>query len=320
MTLVDQAASPCESTVAGRDVGRTPVAVLPVGHAWRAGGLDEAHVLALASAMGQVPPILVRRSDLLVVDGAHRVAAARRLGLRELPVEWFDGSRTDAFVEFVARQARSGLPLTTEDRERGVARLLGAEPRWSDRRIAHLCGVSPKLVARLRPGHLCDPDGVGDKRVGRDGRARPVRPGVMRLRIVEAIEREPGASLRAIAAQLGVSPETVRSVRKEVGVREERPVELATSCAACARRAVEEVLAQSHHVRFAPWLTDNAMQSTEQGVSFVEWFEAAAVEDGRGREDEVPISRVYEIADEARRRASFWSGFADSLEGRTRRR
>ncbi len=34
----------------------------------------------------------------------------------------------------------------------------------------------------------------------------------------------------------------------------------------------------------------------------------------------VPLSRVYEVADEARRRAAFWLGFAETLEGRVRRR
>jgi hypothetical protein len=34
----------------------------------------------------------------------------------------------------------------------------------------------------------------------------------------------------------------------------------------------------------------------------------------------VPLSRVYEIADEARRRAGFWSRFAEALEGQVRRR
>jgi hypothetical protein len=34
----------------------------------------------------------------------------------------------------------------------------------------------------------------------------------------------------------------------------------------------------------------------------------------------VPLSRVYEIAGEARRRAEFWTRFAETLETRVRRR
>jgi hypothetical protein len=32
----------------------------------------------------------------------------------------------------------------------------------------------------------------------------------------------------------------------------------------------------------------------------------------------VPLSRIYEVADEARRRAAFWIAFADRVEGRAR--
>ena len=197
-----------------------PLSELPVGHAWRVAGLDTPRVRDLSGVLATTAPIVVRRVDRLVVDGAHRVAAARRLGRRSLSVEWFEGSTAEAFGEFVARNLVDGLVPTVDDRRHGVTMILGSEAAWSDRRIAHICGVSPKLVARLR----CETGVAGaDKRIGRDGRARPLRVGPVRTRIAAAISEDPGASLRSIAALFGVSPETVRSVRKELQDRNEGP-------------------------------------------------------------------------------------------------
>jgi hypothetical protein len=298
-----------------------PVSTLPVGHAWRVRGLDDAHVAALAASHGSHPPVLVRRGDSTIVDGAHRVAAARRLGMYAIAVEWFDGDYLQAFEEFVQRNTTHGLELTVEDRKQGVLRVLGAAPSWSDRRVAQLCGVSPKLVARLRSGSTRHNEGSDrDKRVGRDGRARPVRPGAMRGKIAELLEREPTASLRAVASRLGVSPETVRSVRRQIGLQGHLAQE-ANVVHPYDDLAIEKLLfLQRHREAPTPWLHDNAFESTAHGVSFVDWFEATTVNDGGSRVDEVPLSRVYDIADEARRRARYWADFAQSLEQRTRRR
>jgi hypothetical protein len=67
---------------------------------------------------------------------------------------------------------------------------------------------------------------------------------------------------------------------------------------------------------------DQAFSAREGGCEFVEWFDSTAVEpaDQWVHAGSVPRSRIYEVADEARRRATFWSHFADSLEGQLRRR
>jgi hypothetical protein len=175
------------------------------------------------------------------------------------------------------------------------------------------------MVARLR----CDRTSTDDecvKRVGRDGRARPVRAGAMRQQIADALEQDPNASLRTIATRLGVSPETVRSVRKELGGHS-RAVATAEAFSLNDR----DITAGYHTLLFhreqaTPWREDNAFHATPEGESFVEWFEAKTVAPGLHHVDSVPLSRVYEIADEARRRAAFWTKFADTLELRTRRR
>ena len=60
----------------------------------------------------------------------------------------------------------------------------------------------------------------------------------------------------------------------------------------------------------------------EGGEQFVEWFDATTVDDADGwaHLGVVPLSRTYEVADEARRRAAFWASFAEALERQVRRR
>ena len=304
----------------GVDVAVVALSSLPVGHAWRASGLDEARVAALAAKYPQLPPVLVRGHDLLVVDGAHTVAAARRLGMQVAHVQWFEGTWAAAAEAFVVRNGAEGsLPLTIGDRRRLIHSVLRAEPTWSDRRIAEVCGVSPKMIARVRvDASPAEPTGGAEKRVGRDGRARPVRAGAMRSSILQMIEQQPGASLRAIASALGVSPETVRSVRRD------REIGSGVSEHVVSRPELtpgDDLLRwRSRREAPAPWRGDSAFSSTSDGVAFVDWFEATNVVDEPGRPDEVPLSRIYEIADEARRRATFWAEFAEELEGRVRRR
>jgi DNA-binding CsgD family transcriptional regulator len=292
---------------------RVAVSALPVGQRWRSGGLDERRVVTLAAA-GAVSPLLVRRVDHLVVDGAHRLGAARRLGLHTVPVEWFEGSALDVARAFIDRNDRDGTPIVTPDRDALLAWVLREEPAWSDRLIAASCGVSPKSVARQRRGDE-EPAGEIARRIGRDGRARPARAGLVREQVVAALEASPGASLRAIAQQLGVSPETVRSVRRSLADRDEAP----------APRPVAAPVPSWVPSPIAPrpqptWQDDRAFQSTASGCSFVDWFESTQVDaiGERKRASEVPLSRVYEVADEALRRAAFWKSFAEDLEARTR--
>lgn len=216
-------------------------------------------------------------------------------------------------------RADPGVEPSPDGRRDLIVAALRAEPTWSDRRIALACGVSPKLVARTRSGAaVAQPVQAGtEKRVGRDGRARPVRAGAMRASILKMLDEQPNASLRTVAAALGVSPETVRTVRRTreagVGVVETRWEG--------ARSSLDDlVLLRFRREAPAPWRGDTAFSSTTTGEAFVDWFESTNIGDERCRADEVPLSRIYEIADEARRRAAFWTEFADLVERRARRR
>jgi len=291
--------------VAAGEVVSVAVGELRVGASFREGGVCEEHVARLVGLAGHWPPIVVRRGDGLVIDGAHRVAAAGRLGLERLDAWFFDGGEDEALIEFVRRNVYHGLPLTLRERKRAASRVLVAESGWSDRRIAELCAISPKTVARLRGRPSEDfPQVDGSVRVGRDNRVRPVHAASVRSRVAEAIREQPEASLRSIASSVGVSPETVRLVRMNMREVDEPPV-------------VPVLPARPVVV----WGQDAALVSCEQGDDFVGWFERTAVSEADCwlRVSTVPLSRIYEIADEARRRCEVWGQFARSLEARSTR-
>ena len=208
---------------------------LRMGRSPRERGIDHAHVDLLAEVPESWPPIVVSRRDRAVIDGQHRVAAAKQLGLKRLRAVYFDGSTDDAYVEFVRCNVGHGLALTLDERRAAVRRILLTHPDLSDRGVASVCGLSPKTVARLRraaDGGSGTPETTrGKKRVGRDGRQRPVDPSAARARIAKELERRPDASLRAIASTVGVSPETVRSMREKLRTGPDR-----SSAPCCIRR------------------------------------------------------------------------------------
>ena len=303
-----------------------PIAALEIGPSRRERGVDPAHVAALAEVAESWPPIVVNRADRVVVDGQHRVAAAKQLGMREVEVIWFDGSDLESHLEFVRRNVSHGLPLTLAERRAAARRFVTSCPELSDRGIAAVCGLSPRTVRRLREeaGAVAERSNGsrrGQRRVGRDGRVRPIDPKATRARIAEEIARQPDASLRKIASAVGASPETVRSVRNEL-----RGANASTggngSVDDPAATALS-LLSRSPGSRIGLVCNDDrAFTDREDGPEFVEWFGATSVEQGQLWQyvESVPLSRVYEIADEARRRAEFWTSFAGAVEGRVRHR
>jgi len=312
------AASPVPSAEP-HEVAEVSTTSLRAGRSPRVGGIDRRHVAVLAEVPESWPPIVVSRRDGSVIDGLHRVAAARQLGLERLSAVFFDGSPDDAYVEFVRCNVGHGLPLTLDERRAATRRILLTHPDLSDRAVASVCGLSPKTVARLRRE---TDDGSADtrvkRRVGRDGRQRPVDASAARARIAKELERQPGASLRTIASAVGVSPETVRTVREKLRAG---PEPSTAPAAGDPEDVVLAVLARKRH-RVAPLDRDRAFTDRDDGRQFVDWFEATCVNDAdlwqHGRA--VPRSRVYEIADEARRRAAVWTRFAEQLEGQVCRR
>jgi hypothetical protein len=294
----------------------------------RLGGINLAHVRVLKEIAGNWPPILVASATHTVVDGLHRVVAAQELGFSRLACTWFDGDEADAHAEFVRRNTTHGLPLTVEERQEAARRILWGHPEWSDRRVAGICALAPATVARVRQsivqlvpgdGRSCSTDHRErlDTRVGQDGRVRPLDRRALRSRIGKALRANPDASLRQVAALVGTSPTTVRSVHLELaGHRHQDEASAAESRVVASPPS--DIRRQGHK---QDWQPDSATLSTNEGARFAEWFTRSGVSDEwQSYLPGVPYSRIYEVAEEARRRAAHWAEFARALEARSTQR
>jgi len=171
-------------------VEKVAVSSLLGGNSPRLNGEDKQHIKVLAETDQPLPPILVHRGTMRVIDGMHRLRAAQSLGWPEIEAVFCDGTEEEAFLLAVKANTEHGLPLTLADREAAAARIISSNPEHSDRWIAAITGLANGTVGAIRRRL-----GYGDDRVkariGRDGRIRPVdstdgrrlaRPGRLRRR------------------------------------------------------------------------------------------------------------------------------------------
>jgi ParB-like chromosome segregation protein Spo0J len=286
------------------------VARLGPGQSLRETPIDTDHVRRLVATGGTWPPLLVRSTDLVVIDGLHRLAAAVELGLATTTVSLFDGSSDDALVEAIRANVGHGLPLTLSERKNAAVRLLAAHEEWSDRMVGGICGLAPSTVSHLRVTRDEPPVAAIvplTRRLGRDGRNRPVDGAELRRHIAAALHDDPGASLRMIAARTGASPATVRAVRRALA----EPLQ---------RRAADgdQVRDDPGQCVGGPWSRDPACSSSEAPRQFAAWFDQTRIDGPSSllHASSVPLSRVYEVADESLRRARLWTEFAAALESR----
>lgn len=149
------------------------VSLLP-GFSPRLAGCVEANVDLLAEVGRPLPPLLVHRATHRVIDGMHRLLAARQRGQSTIAVRYYDGDEDDAFVLAVSANVTHGLPLSLDDRRAAAVRILMSHGQWSNRRIALVTGLSDKTVAAIRVRSDLSGAQGADTRVGLDGRVRPV--------------------------------------------------------------------------------------------------------------------------------------------------
>ncbi|GAA2664420.1 ParB N-terminal domain-containing protein [Streptomyces aculeolatus] len=321
-----------------------PVASLLPGDSPRLAGVDPDHVRLLA-ALPRLPPVLVHRGTMRVVDGMHRLHAARLRGETTLPATFFDGDEKEAFLRAVERNLADGLPLSLHDREAAAVRILAAYRHWSDRAVATAAGLSPTTVGAIRRRFFV-PAGGADApgRVGRDGRVRPLDATAGRLRASRWIARHPDASLRAIARAAGISVGTAHDVRERLPARRlglpHRPAAPAPPSAPAPSSAaptgaaapgpprprtpsgkpparwpaVRDGLARDPSVRYAPG-----------GRAFLAWADGHVLEPGDLDDladliDAVPPHWRAAVAEAARSCAAAWLEFARELEQRARPR
>jgi ParB-like chromosome segregation protein Spo0J len=197
-------------------IATIPIASLLESDSPRLAGENEDHIRVLAASGSTFPPLLVHKATMRVIDGMHRLRAARLRGEQTIEVEYFAGTDDEAFMAAVQANVTHGLPLTLADRESAALRILRADPRRSDRLIADTTGLAATTIAALRQ-RAGMPADCASARMGRDGRVRPVDIAEGRLRVQQKIASDPDASVREIARAAGVSVSTVSDVRKRMG-------------------------------------------------------------------------------------------------------
>ncbi|MEU9860029.1 transcriptional regulator [Streptomyces sp. NPDC047971] len=300
---------------------------LHVTHTPRMGGVDSEYTRTLAEVEAELPPILVHRPTMRVVDGVHRLRAAQANGQIFIKVRYFDGDTTDADLLAVALNVSHGRPLSLEDRTAAAERIFASHPEWSDRAVASVAGLSARKVAEIRhnaAGTLLQPD----RRIGLDGRSRPVDSTHGRRLAGELVKQNPTASLRTIARQAGISPATVADVRSRV-MRGEDPVPSRQRGHAAAVAGAQEQSAYRPPQRrpaatkspaelgsiFDILRRDPSMRLNEMGRHILRMLDAAAqvARDRQRFVESVPAHCKAQMSELVHGYAEIWEMFAEDL-------
>lgn len=300
----------------------------------RRAGTDAAHVQALADAAssGELPPILVQKSSSGIIDGMHRVEVAKMCGELTIRARLVDCSDEEALVLAVKSNTTHGLPLSRADRISSAKRIIAHHPDWSDRALAGVTGLSAKAIASLR-SRSSDPAQLHAKRLGRDGKRRPVVAGEGRRRAAEYINAHPEASLREIARATDVSVGTVHGVRESIRCGEfhrpekpEQPVGQATVTLPQSARSLRarngartiQPLAWS---AISPKLAgDPSLRYSEGGRAFLRWMAMHSVRSAEWWEfiDAIPQHWLGNIHQVALGMSEEWRQFAEQLRCKQR--
>jgi ParB-like chromosome segregation protein Spo0J len=331
-----------------------PVAALQAADSPRLNGEDQEHIRLLSETHADLPPILVHRPTMRVIDGMHRLRAAVAAGRTSVEVQFIDGTPEDAFVVAVIANTAHGLPLTRSDRKAATTRIINSFPTFSDRSIASVTGLSAQTVASIRRQTAAG--SAATKRIGRDGRVRPLTTADGRRVASDELARRPEASLRDIAKVAGISVATARDVRERVR-RGEDPVPngqraaaatkptdhvAAAGCAeppAPAGRApdpepdpactastdlriagIGTAVARSRDRDPRPLLqnlkNDPVLRMSENGREVLRWLfnHATGPQGWENVLDDMPVHCGYVVAEVARRCADEWQQFATQIE------
>lgn len=276
-----------------------------------------AHIQALAAIRAPLPPIIVHRATMRVIDGIHRLRAAQLRGDETIEVQFFDGDERDAFVLAVRLNSAHGLPLSLADRKAAAQRVIEYHPEWSDRSIAAVVGISDKTVAALRSRmNAASPA----ERLGRDGLYHPRDRVSGRLRASEMFARNPQASIVEVARAAGISATTAKDVRGRMR-RGEDPVPSRHRAQVSAvrqavraqrpridRRAVVQRLRSDPSLRFSETGRILLRRLDGPGTDPAEWELLAR---------NIPGHCTKAIAELARMCAEDWQRFAAVVESRS---
>ncbi|MFF2701381.1 MULTISPECIES: ParB/RepB/Spo0J family partition protein [Streptomyces] len=315
-----------------REIATVPISALLPGDSPRLEGHDTDHVARLMELDSQLPPILVHRRSMRVIDGLHRLMAAFLKGDETIDAVLFDGTAEEAFLRAVQANVTHGLPLSRADRRAAAARIIASHPEMSDRAIARLAGLGAKAVAAIRREAVDAPPVRA--RIGRDGKLRPLNSEEGRRRAAELVTENPQASLREVARHAGISPATVSDVKKRLLSGEsplpERRSHASETSTDQHDSAVPQELSEQHIARrvrpvqpdpaslVGKLLRDPSLRHKEEGRHLLRVLQLNALGDQRWAKlaDAVPSHCGSLVVDLARQYAETWTEFARELDGR----
>ncbi|MFI6093677.1 hypothetical protein [Streptomyces sp. NPDC051218] len=292
----------------------------------RVNGEVNDHVKLLAELDAPLPPILVHRPTMRVIDGMHRLRGAELRGEKDVEVEFFDGEPEEAFALAVRLNVSHGLPLTLADRTAAATRIVAARPQWSDRRIAANTGLAASTVSAIRRRSTTQGE-QSNTRMGRDGRVRPLHAAEGRQRASQIIAAHPDASLREIAQRAGIATATAKDVRDRIRLGQDpvapkprTPSAVAQSTASrpAAGRAATRTSAAAISLMLPNMSKDPSLR-TEAGRTLLHLLSLHAIGDEAKWSrlaQSVPVHRAGMLAQAARRCAEHWLRLAHELEMR----
>jgi ParB-like chromosome segregation protein Spo0J len=332
--------SPAIQTTEVTSAVAVPVLTLRPADSPRLNGEDKAHIARLAETETPLPPILVDRRTMRVIDGMHRLMAASLQAQQTIDVIFFDGSEADVFLRAVQENVAHGLPLSQADRRAAAERIVTSHPQMSDRAIGHSVGLAAKTVAAIRKSSS-EETTHSNARIGRDGRVRPLDSSAGRRRAAELLTEQPEASLREVARAAGISAATVLDVRKRLERGEspvpDKSVASATRKASGGNGAADSTASDgtsAQALRFSSrtaaspepavavvkLLRDPSLRNNERGKGMLRLLHVNAVgaEQLPDVADAVPAHCVAIVVQLARQYAKMWYDFAQELDGRAR--
>jgi hypothetical protein len=283
-----------------------------------------------------LPPILVDKRTMRVIDGMHRLIAASLQGREAIDVVFFDGSEADIFLRAVQENVTHGLPLSQADRRAAAERIIASHPNLSDRAISQVAGLAAKTVATIRKHSADAPQSNG--RMGMDGKVRPLDYMEGRKRAAQLFTQQPDVSLRSVARFAGISPATALDVRKRLERGEvpgpEKPKTPARVVA--IGEGAKDVTPASHSgpqpafrsspaspmpgAAVAKLLRDPSLRNNEQGKGMLRLLHVNAIgaEQLPGVVPTVPPHCARIVVQLARQYAKMWYDFAAELDRRAR--
>jgi ParB-like chromosome segregation protein Spo0J len=305
-----------------------PISELRPADSPRIGGLDAEHAQSLADVDNDLPPILVRRATMRVIDGMHRLNAARLRGRDSINVQFFDGDQEQAFLLAVQTNITHGLPLRIGERRAAAARIVRTHPEMSDRSIAAIAGLAAKTVAAIRGATDDCPEVT--TRVGRDGRIRPLNSADGRRIAGSMFLERPDASLRKIAKAAGISVGTARDVRERIRRGEDPALPrqhtkspsdtdgASRLAASNSRRGIDAV---DHRLILEHLRRDPSLRYNDSGRTLLRWLAQRAIgtDDWKIVVTQIPPHCAIVVARIARGSALAWTELAEALDERVQK-